>query len=281
MVKVLGYAQTDGYDLEQTHRWHGVQIILKIMGVSMNWREIVIGGLLLPLELYFQPSRFRKRVHALAPELDEDYSLWQARKYWKKRGFLQGVTALYLEALVSFVWAPIVVLGWSIVDIEVSLSFMVLSLLCAIAMGIIISLTLGLAFSVLINITSAIAIGIGGDISLSLATILALGLMLNIITTLSASPLFILVFAVMTSIIPVLSILLRYSEISLANSFIIGLIIFILLLHLWLYPLWFMLHHLQMRRIRSNPNIIISMWRWHPVHLDDIIFHLCLAWISS
>ncbi len=38
-------------------------------------RNLLLGGLLLPLKLYFQPYKFRAEVAALAPDLPDGYSL--------------------------------------------------------------------------------------------------------------------------------------------------------------------------------------------------------------
>lgn len=70
-------------------------------------RDIILGGLLLPLKLYFRPDLFRAEVAALAPELPPDYSLWQARHKLSDPQFRRGLFRLLLQTWVAFLWEPV------------------------------------------------------------------------------------------------------------------------------------------------------------------------------
>ena len=54
-------------------------------------RDIIIGGLLLPFKILFQPDSFRREVHELAPDLGDNYSLRDARRYWRNPAFRRGM----------------------------------------------------------------------------------------------------------------------------------------------------------------------------------------------
>jgi len=71
-------------------------------------RDIILGGLLLPLRLYLQPRAFREQVAALAPDLPDDYSLWQARHKLRDPAFRRGLGRLILQGIVALVWSPLV-----------------------------------------------------------------------------------------------------------------------------------------------------------------------------
>ena len=71
---------------------------------------IVLSGLLLPFKLYFKPYTFRREVAALAPDLPDDYSVWQARKHFRQPEFRRGFSLLMLQAVIALAWVPTV--GW-------------------------------------------------------------------------------------------------------------------------------------------------------------------------
>ena len=62
-------------------------------------------GLMLPLELYLRPDSFRRRVHALAPDLPDDFSLWQARRHWRDLHFRHELYRLALLSMIALIWA--------------------------------------------------------------------------------------------------------------------------------------------------------------------------------
>ena len=57
-------------------------------------RNLLLGGLLLPLKLYFQPYKFRAEVAALAPDLPENYNLSQALEKWRDAKFRHALGRL-------------------------------------------------------------------------------------------------------------------------------------------------------------------------------------------
>ena len=75
----------------------------------MNWRKLILGGLLLPLRLYFQPGTFVDEVEELAPELPYRYSLWQARHNLREPKFRSHVFLLLGQFFAAQLW----VLFWA------------------------------------------------------------------------------------------------------------------------------------------------------------------------
>lgn len=70
----------------------------------MDLREIIVGGLLLPLKIYLQPDRFIDEVAGLAPDLPRNYSLWQARHKLHDVKFRQSLMTLIIQSCLVFVW---------------------------------------------------------------------------------------------------------------------------------------------------------------------------------
>ena len=83
-------------------------------------RDIIIGGLLLPLRLYFQPTAFADEVAAFAPDLPRDYALLQARHKLRDAAFRRKLGRLALQAIVALLWCPIVAGVFSAMGLNVN-----------------------------------------------------------------------------------------------------------------------------------------------------------------
>jgi hypothetical protein len=102
----------------------------------MSVREIILGGLLLPLRVYFQPIRFRRMVAALAPELPEDYSLLRARRKLRDPAFRRSLIALDLQALVALLWSPLLAGLCQAIGLEVQWYGVALGVALGVACGV-------------------------------------------------------------------------------------------------------------------------------------------------
>jgi hypothetical protein len=71
-------------------------------GAAMSLLRFILGGLLLPLRLYFKPYAFRAEVAALAPDLPEDYSLWRARRHLREPEFCYALLKLAGEVCIFY-----------------------------------------------------------------------------------------------------------------------------------------------------------------------------------
>lgn len=246
----------------------------------MNWREIVIGGLLLPFELYFQPTRFRKRVHALAPELDEDYNLWQARKYWKKRTFRQGLIHLSLQALVALIWSPVLVLGFMQLGVEGNVSSLAFGIVFGVIFGVVFAMVLSIAIKVIggitIGVVAGVSVGVGLSVTFGIVLGVAIGIALGVafgvvggmLKGIAASLSFGVVFGISFGVVFGVSFDMT-SDIVGGVAF--GIASIITVTHIWLYPFWLMINSLQTIWTRSNPLAVQSLWRWNPVRWDETI----------
>jgi hypothetical protein len=78
----------------------------------MKVLRFILGGLLLPLRLYFKPFAFRAEIAALAPDLPEEFSLWEAREHLRNPVFRFGVYRLVGQLMLSALWIPISVLAF-------------------------------------------------------------------------------------------------------------------------------------------------------------------------
>src|SRR5262245_5119483 len=86
----------------------------------MILREIILGGLLLPFKLYFQPTCFFQNIYKLSPELPRRYSLWQARHKFRDQRFRHAILILLSQISFLLPWALILAYVYSISGFELT-----------------------------------------------------------------------------------------------------------------------------------------------------------------
>jgi len=141
----------------------------------MNWRQIIIGGLLLPLRVYLRPHQFRSDVAALAPELRIDYTLWQARHKLRDPVFRQGLTYLLLQSLIAMLWVPALAILFQLHAHQIKWSIVALGVAFGVAVGVMEVVVLGVAFGVALGVAFGVAGGVAGGVALGVAGVETLG----------------------------------------------------------------------------------------------------------
>ena len=81
-------------------------------------RDIILGGLLLPLRLYFQPTSFASKIAALAPNLPRESSLLEARHKFRAASLRRSLRRIIFQAVVALLWVPVLV-GFSLIGYSV------------------------------------------------------------------------------------------------------------------------------------------------------------------
>ncbi len=146
-------------------------------------RNLILGGLLLPLKLYFQPNRFRAEIAALAPDLPENYNLSQALEKWRDTKFLRALGRLRVQALVSQVWSVLMCLVLQSIGFEINWSNMTVGVILGVGMGVGLevarsdseSMAAGLAKSIVSGIALSIVLGVAEGALWGLAPIIVRG----------------------------------------------------------------------------------------------------------
>jgi hypothetical protein len=67
----------------------------------------IIGGLLLPFELYFRPQAFRRRVNPISPGLLSGYTLSEAISGFKDPVIRRRITKIFLQFFIALLWLPV------------------------------------------------------------------------------------------------------------------------------------------------------------------------------
>jgi hypothetical protein len=67
----------------------------------------IIGGLLLPFEIYFQPQAFRRRVNQYALSLEPYHTLLEALGGFKDPAIRRGIAILFIQFLIALLWLPV------------------------------------------------------------------------------------------------------------------------------------------------------------------------------
>jgi hypothetical protein len=120
-------------------------------------RDVLIGGLLLPLHIYLQPSAFREEIAALAPDLPEYYSLLHARHKLRDTVFRQGLGRFLWPSAVSLIWGPV-------------LTALVLGLFAALGYDVDWAWAAGgVAVGVAVGVTGGVAVGVAGSVAVGVA----------------------------------------------------------------------------------------------------------------
>lgn len=130
-------------------------------------RDLIIGGLLLPLRLYFQPTKFVDEVAALAPDLPRDYSLWQARHKLREPDFRRGLWRLVLQSLIALLWAPLLACLLSNQGYEIAWA--------GVAGGVALGMAVGMAVSMAVSMAVGMAVGMALGLESAMAFGMALG----------------------------------------------------------------------------------------------------------
>ncbi len=115
----------------------------------MNWRKLILGGLLLPLRLYFQPARFRTETESLFPEVRRT-SLWKERSSLHKNDLLKRARMVFGQLLLASLW-PL-----AFVFILESFGYRVIRV--GAALGVVLAVISGMALVVFVNISLGIEI---------------------------------------------------------------------------------------------------------------------------
>lgn len=146
----------------------------------MNWRDVIVGGLWLPFEMYLQPTAFKARVAALAPELPENYNLWQARHKLKEADFRRGLSLLLAQSVIALLW--VFPLTWLTVQTLAALGYPVdwfrvaLSVAVGVAGGVAYGVAVGVAVGVVLGVAVGVALGVAGGVALGVAYGMASGM---------------------------------------------------------------------------------------------------------
>lgn len=252
----------------------------------MNLREIIVGGLLLPLNIYFQPQRFRNEVAALAPELPKFYSIWQARHKLREMGFRQAISQLIFRSCVALCWVPTVALLLSLLGIKVSW----LKVVGSVAFGVLLiiiecigaNVLGGISLSIMSCIVGGIAFSVERSISPSVTEVAALlGIIIGSFSSLSSSVkqglqlciVFGIVAVVMLSVIGIGRAGVLFSigrSISFGTKFVIASLL--INSHLVVYPIQFVLAGTGRLISPIVPSsVFLWLWRLSPVRWDENI----------
>lgn len=256
-------------------------------------RDIIIGGLLLPLRLYLQPTAFVDQIAALAPELPRGYSLWQARHKLREPAFRRGLMRLISQILVVLLWAPGVAIGaaailsylgyqvnWdrvaggivagTIISLFVSVVGIIGSTLMSgsiwAALWVPIHLFLVGVGGVLIGVSSSLLDGLAGGLIVGLVLgLMILGMGAALYGPTRGVP-FILIM-VMVVVTAVVAILVNYT----ANVVVVIVAMILTVAHLLTLPIHLLLALVTWLLLRLRPALAPTLWRWSSVRWDEII----------
>lgn len=227
----------------------------------MSWARVLLGGLLLPLKLYFQPYQFRREVAALAPDLPEYYGLWQARRHWRQPEFRRGMLRLLLQAAVALLWAPLLAgllaaAGWPMDWLKLA---------SGVAVGVVAGVTAGmaggLAMSMAMGMTGGVAVGVGGSI--------ALGVAVGVAGSVAVSMAWSIAVRVATGMIIGIEAGVMYG---ITAGLAGGIASLVIITHLPNLALQLPLSALAFLSSRWQPHSSRFGWKICPVRWDDIIF---------
>ncbi len=148
-------------------------------------KDIFLGGLLLPLRLYFTPQRFGDSVAALAPDLPRNYSMEQAKeKYESDPTFHRAIRDLWLQAAVAvvlWIWlAPATLLLLEQMGIPVDWGRAIEGIARNVALGVAFGVAWGVALGVAGGVAGGVALGVAGGVAGGVAFGVALGVALGV-----------------------------------------------------------------------------------------------------
>jgi hypothetical protein len=140
-------------------------------------RNIILGGLLLPLRLYFSPISFADEIAALAPDLPYDYDLWEAKPKFRDAAFRRGLARIIFQAVIALLWVPALAglfssTGYDLHWVSIAIGVAVVVFLCV---------AFSIAFGVAVSVTGVVAYGIAGIVDHDIAYKVAFG-MVTIVT---------------------------------------------------------------------------------------------------
>lgn len=139
-------------------------------------RDIILGGLLLPLKIYFRPDLFRAEVTALAPNLSANYSLWQARHKLRVPEFRSRLFQLFLQVWVAFLWVPLLASMIQSYGIEIRWSGIITGIMVGVAGSLLVSWIFGVMSSVPVSLVTGIVFGIELGLTLDVAENISRGI---------------------------------------------------------------------------------------------------------
>lgn len=146
----------------------------------MILRQIILGGLLLPLKIYFQPRRFVDEVYSRVPKLRDVDTLRQARKYWRKPIFRHTILLLYAQSCIGILfWAPAFSYLFSIIGFKIKWGWLTIGVILGVTVGAVVTgierITNRIAMLVVLGIVLGVGFGVGGSLGFGIAFGVAYG----------------------------------------------------------------------------------------------------------
>jgi hypothetical protein len=252
-------------------------------------REIILGGLLLPLQIYFQPTTFADRVAALAPDLEPDYNLWQARHKLRDSAFCRGLGKLLLQSIVALLWVPMLVNLGLLLGLSVDWSDLVSGVAIGVISGMIIGVTNdlpggvalsvigslvggvtgGLVSGVVGGVTSSIVIAVAGGMAVGVAINVAIGLTSGTTGETARK----LTLGVVGGIVVGLALSVAGGiVVGVVGGVVGGMVCILIVTHALFLPFQVLLSFTSWIIIRNSPTFGPRLWRISPVRWDEIIF---------
>jgi hypothetical protein len=127
--------------------------------MKLDARDIIVGGLLLPLRLYFRPRSFADEVdsYGYTSDYDDDYGYWEAGRRFDDAAFLGRIFSLMLKSLVTAILALVIIYCFSLLGFPVRWRWGI----AGVVAGIIISVVNSVAGGTAAIVAFGVAFGVG------------------------------------------------------------------------------------------------------------------------
>lgn len=243
-------------------------------------REMILAGLLLPLRLYLQPNVFHRAIAALAPDLSEYYSFWQARHKLRDPTFCRALGRLALKILIAFLWVPLLLgalsalgceVDWAAAAVGVVFGCVVVlavttTLVAAFDMAFVVAfITVGVvAFGVAFGVVSDVAFGVVVGVALDVAFVVAGGVAGGVTFSVMLGVAFGLTFGLTGSV-------LFDTTFGVTFGAVCGVALGVTSLHAIILPLQYLISLGIWMLVRLFPELSTVLWRFSPVRWDEII----------
>ena len=161
----------------------------------MNWRKLILGGLLLPLRLYFQWGAFVDEIAAFAPESNRHFTRMPSER--SSPAFSRAAFFHSGQMILALLWAPSVALVSAQLGFRVSWAFVTTGVMFGvvgvvqaitfgssaenIAYGVLTGVGLGVLFSFFDDLTKAFGESVTGSFTNGIASGIATGVMLGVV----------------------------------------------------------------------------------------------------
>ncbi len=243
-------------------------------------RNLLLGGLLLPLRLYLQPRAFCAQVDALAPDLPSGYSLWRARRKLRDPAFRRPLLQVVLQAIVALVWTPILALvalqvcsalGYE-VDWPLAALGVVFGVPFSVAVGVVLGVPFGVAAGVAGSMASSVVFGVGVGVTSRVAFDVVFGMATGVVLVVAfgvgvgVTPSVVLVVA--SSVMLAIWSGMAYG---IASGMAYGMAFMLGAFHVLNLPLECAISLASWMLARSAPGLSLALWRLSPVRWDEVI----------